>query len=200
MSVIINHPVALSLSTRPLVFVQYIAAIAVAEAVQGYSPGYEGVPIRLKWPNDICKIIEPFTAHGIIIDFSLTPQMPDTLKVPLVMKSLSRLVVSFPTAFTMLRRPPISLLSVLASIPTTLSPPPHYLLYFLLTLRRFVPSAYSPPSWSTLVVCTLSSCARALPAIWSISTTHIGCTRARWSRLTATLASVVVLGVAECVA
>lgn len=36
-------------------FVQYIAAIAVAEAIRAYGEGYENVPVKLKWPNDICK-------------------------------------------------------------------------------------------------------------------------------------------------
>ncbi|SPO07552.1 related to BPL1 - biotin holocarboxylase synthetase [Cephalotrichum gorgonifer] len=52
MSTVINHPAHLAAS-RPIVFIQYLAAIATAEAVQSYGPGYENVPIRLKWPNDI---------------------------------------------------------------------------------------------------------------------------------------------------
>lgn len=43
--------------TRPIVFVQYIAAIAVAEAIRTYGEGYEDVPVKLKWPNDICKYL-----------------------------------------------------------------------------------------------------------------------------------------------
>ncbi|CAM1502399.1 Fc.00g043830.m01.CDS01 [Cosmosporella sp. VM-42] len=51
-STIINHPAHLAVS-RPVVFIQYIAAIAIVEAVQSYDRGYENLPIKLKWPNDI---------------------------------------------------------------------------------------------------------------------------------------------------
>ncbi|KAG6022472.1 hypothetical protein E4U41_002251, partial [Claviceps citrina] len=51
-STIINHPAHLAAS-RPVVFIQYIAAIAIVEAVQSYGVGYENLPIKLKWPNDI---------------------------------------------------------------------------------------------------------------------------------------------------
>jgi len=36
-------------------FVQYIASMAIVEAVKAYGEGYDDVPVRLKWPNDICK-------------------------------------------------------------------------------------------------------------------------------------------------
>jgi biotin--protein ligase len=29
--------------------------MAVIEAVKAYGEGYDDVPVRLKWPNDICK-------------------------------------------------------------------------------------------------------------------------------------------------
>ncbi|OAA79113.1 Biotin--acetyl-CoA-carboxylase ligase [Akanthomyces lecanii RCEF 1005] len=51
-SVIINHPANLAAS-RPVVFVQYIAAIAVVEAIRSYGRGYENLQVKLKWPNDI---------------------------------------------------------------------------------------------------------------------------------------------------
>lgn len=54
-STVINHPAHLAAS-RPVVFIQYIAAVAMVEAIQSYDSGYEGLPIKLKWPNDICKI------------------------------------------------------------------------------------------------------------------------------------------------
>lgn len=53
-STIINHPAHLAAS-RPIVFLQYIAAIATVEAIQSYGKGYENLPVKLKWPNDICK-------------------------------------------------------------------------------------------------------------------------------------------------
>jgi biotin---protein ligase len=57
-STVINHPAHLAV-TRPVVFIQYITAIAMVEAVQSYDRGYENIPIKLKWPNDICKPIPP---------------------------------------------------------------------------------------------------------------------------------------------
>lgn len=39
----------------PVVFIQYLAAIAIVEAIHSYDKDYDTVPIRLKWPNDICK-------------------------------------------------------------------------------------------------------------------------------------------------
>ncbi|PNP75212.1 hypothetical protein FNYG_11355 [Fusarium nygamai] len=51
-STVINHPAHLAV-TRPVVFIQYITAIAMVEAVQSYDRGYETIPIKLKWPNDI---------------------------------------------------------------------------------------------------------------------------------------------------
>ncbi|KAF4595484.1 biotin apo-protein ligase [Ophiocordyceps camponoti-floridani] len=51
-SVIINHPAHLAVS-RPFIFLQYIAVIAVVEAVQSLGAGYQDLPVKLKWPNDI---------------------------------------------------------------------------------------------------------------------------------------------------
>jgi biotin--protein ligase len=55
-STVINHPAHLAAS-RPVVFLQYLAAIAVAEAVKSYDIGYEEMPVKLKWPNDICESV-----------------------------------------------------------------------------------------------------------------------------------------------
>ncbi|OLN97957.1 Biotin-protein ligase [Colletotrichum chlorophyti] len=51
-STVINHPAHLAAS-HPVVFIQYIAAIAIVEAVKSYDTGCEDVPVKLKWPNDI---------------------------------------------------------------------------------------------------------------------------------------------------
>ncbi|KAK1248469.1 hypothetical protein MKX08_006689 [Trichoderma sp. CBMAI-0020] len=51
-SVIINHPAHLA-SSRPIVFIQYLAAVAIVEAIRSYDSGYENMPVKLKWPNDI---------------------------------------------------------------------------------------------------------------------------------------------------
>ncbi|KAK5995307.1 Biotin--protein ligase [Cladobotryum mycophilum] len=51
-STIINHPAHLAAS-HPIVFIQYIAAIAIVEAIKSYDGGYESLDVKLKWPNDI---------------------------------------------------------------------------------------------------------------------------------------------------
>lgn len=51
-STVIRHPMALS-SAAPVVFVQYLAALAIIAGVRKYDRGYEKLPIKLKWPNDI---------------------------------------------------------------------------------------------------------------------------------------------------
>lgn len=51
----LRHSVALS-ATAPVVFIQYVAAMATVHAVHTYEPGntaYSKLPVKLKWPNDI---------------------------------------------------------------------------------------------------------------------------------------------------
>ncbi|PKS10986.1 hypothetical protein jhhlp_002745, partial [Lomentospora prolificans] len=52
MSTVINHPAHLAAS-RPIVFIQYLAAIAVVEAVRSYDRGYNNLDLKVKWPNDV---------------------------------------------------------------------------------------------------------------------------------------------------
>ena len=52
MSTVINHPGHLAAS-RPIVFIQYLAAVAIVEAIKSYDVGYSDMPVKLKWPNDI---------------------------------------------------------------------------------------------------------------------------------------------------
>ncbi|KAK4227573.1 biotin--protein ligase [Podospora fimiseda] len=52
MSTVINHPAHLA-ATRPIVFIQYLAAVAIVEAIKSYGIGYQDMPVKLKWPNDI---------------------------------------------------------------------------------------------------------------------------------------------------
>lgn len=61
MSTVINHPAHLAAS-RPIVFLQYLAAIATVEAVRSYGPGYNNLDLKIKWPNDVCKCQWPFTS------------------------------------------------------------------------------------------------------------------------------------------
>ncbi len=52
-STVIRHPMAL-MQKAPVVFVQYLAALAIMEGVKSYHGDlYKNVPIKLKWPNDI---------------------------------------------------------------------------------------------------------------------------------------------------
>lgn len=51
-STVIRHEVSLQ-QQAPIVFIQYLAAMAVVEAVRTYDKGYQNVEIRLKWPNDV---------------------------------------------------------------------------------------------------------------------------------------------------
>ncbi|KAI4958906.1 hypothetical protein J4E86_002626 [Alternaria arbusti] len=51
-STVLHHSFTLSQSA-PVVFVQYLAALAIVQGIQNYAPGYEKIPVKLKWPNDI---------------------------------------------------------------------------------------------------------------------------------------------------
>ncbi|KAH7045288.1 biotin-protein ligase [Macrophomina phaseolina] len=51
-STVLRHSVALSQSA-PVVFIQYLAALATVQGVHAYDAGYSALPVRLKWPNDI---------------------------------------------------------------------------------------------------------------------------------------------------
>lgn len=37
----------------PIAFVQYLAMLAYTKAICGYAPGFEDLPVRIKWPNDL---------------------------------------------------------------------------------------------------------------------------------------------------
>ena len=52
-STVIRHPINLT-PQAPVVFLQYLAALAIVEGIKTYDVGYERIPVRLKWPNDIC--------------------------------------------------------------------------------------------------------------------------------------------------
>jgi biotin--protein ligase len=51
-STVLHHSFALSQSA-PVVFIQYLAALAIVQGIKNYAPGYEKMPVKLKWPNDI---------------------------------------------------------------------------------------------------------------------------------------------------
>lgn len=59
-----SHSLALSASA-PVVFIQYLAALAIVRGIKSYAPGYSAIPVRLKWPNDIYA--ESPTAPGTFV-------------------------------------------------------------------------------------------------------------------------------------
>ena len=62
-STVARHPVSLT-SHAPVVFLQYLAALAIVEGVKTYDTGYKDMPIKLKWPNDICESLRPSLAKA----------------------------------------------------------------------------------------------------------------------------------------
>jgi biotin--protein ligase len=52
-SIVVRHPME-KLQTAPVVFIQYLAAMAVVKGIKRYDKGYEDLPVKMKWPNDIC--------------------------------------------------------------------------------------------------------------------------------------------------
>lgn len=51
-STVLHHPFTLN-QAAPVIFVQYIAALAIVRGIHAYAPGYERLAVKLKWPNDI---------------------------------------------------------------------------------------------------------------------------------------------------
>jgi len=63
-STVLRHSLALSTSA-PVVFVQYLAALAVVQGIRHYDTGgYDKLDIRLKWPNDVYALDPTSTAAG----------------------------------------------------------------------------------------------------------------------------------------
>lgn len=55
-STVVRHPIE-KIQSSPVVFLQYLAAMAVVKGIKSYAKGYEKIPVKMKWPNDICKWI-----------------------------------------------------------------------------------------------------------------------------------------------
>ena len=52
-STVIRHPMA-QMQSAPVVFVQYLAAMAIVNGIKSYDGAlYRDMPVKLKWPNDI---------------------------------------------------------------------------------------------------------------------------------------------------
>lgn len=52
-STVVRHPVE-KIQSSPIVFIQYLAAMAVVKGIKSYDRGYDKLPVKLKWPNDVC--------------------------------------------------------------------------------------------------------------------------------------------------
>ena len=53
-STVVRHPTEM-MAQAPVVFLQYLAAIAIVEGIKTYDTGFARIPVKLKWPNDICE-------------------------------------------------------------------------------------------------------------------------------------------------
>ncbi|PKX98773.1 biotin--[acetyl-CoA-carboxylase] ligase BPL1 [Aspergillus novofumigatus IBT 16806] len=60
-STVLRHPVD-KIQSAPVVFIQYLAAMAVVRGIKSYDVGFENMPVKLKWPNDV---------------YALDPENPD---------------------------------------------------------------------------------------------------------------------------
>ncbi|KAF4289715.1 hypothetical protein CNMCM8686_002145 [Aspergillus fumigatus] len=60
-STVVRHPVE-KIQSAPVVFLQYLAAMAVVRGIKSYDVGFENMPVKLKWPNDV---------------YALDPENPD---------------------------------------------------------------------------------------------------------------------------
>ena len=63
-SVVVRHPMS-RLTSAPVVFIQYLAAMAVVRGIKSYDGiKYKNVPIKLKWPNDIFALDPSWDGKG----------------------------------------------------------------------------------------------------------------------------------------
>ncbi|RAL03524.1 biotin--[acetyl-CoA-carboxylase] ligase BPL1 [Aspergillus ibericus CBS 121593] len=51
-STVLRHPLE-KIQSAPVVFIQYLAAMAVVRGIKSYDVGYSQLPVKLKWPNDV---------------------------------------------------------------------------------------------------------------------------------------------------
>ncbi|PYH87340.1 biotin apo-protein ligase, partial [Aspergillus ellipticus CBS 707.79] len=51
-STVLRHPLE-KIQSAPVVFIQYLAAMAVVQGIKSYDTGYGELPVKLKWPNDV---------------------------------------------------------------------------------------------------------------------------------------------------
>lgn len=65
MSTVLHHSFQLSQSA-PVVFIQYLAALAIVRGVKTYAPGYDQIAIKLKWPNDLYAQVPGSVSNPIV--------------------------------------------------------------------------------------------------------------------------------------
>ncbi|KAF3938349.1 hypothetical protein ABW19_dt0200963 [Dactylella cylindrospora] len=51
-STLVRHKLE-HVSRAPVIFIQYLVALAIVNSIKSYGEGYDEVPVFLKWPNDI---------------------------------------------------------------------------------------------------------------------------------------------------
>jgi biotin--protein ligase len=70
------------MQSAPVVLIQYLSALAVVQGIRSYDEGYDAMPVKLKWPNDVCKYTsnhhKPFN-HLTVTD-ALDPEQPENKK------------------------------------------------------------------------------------------------------------------------
>lgn len=64
-STVFHHPFHL-MQSAPIVFLQYLAALATVRGVKQYAPGYDKIDVKLKWPNDIYAQLPGSIANPIV--------------------------------------------------------------------------------------------------------------------------------------
>ncbi|KAL9102161.1 MAG: hypothetical protein Q9163_002661 [Psora crenata] len=70
-STLVRHPVSLT-AQAPVIFLQYLAALAIVQGIKTYDVGYQDLPIKLKWPNDVYALDPTSKAYvkvgGILVN------------------------------------------------------------------------------------------------------------------------------------
>ena len=64
-STVMHHSFQLTQSA-PVIFIQYLAALAIVRGIKNYAPGYQQIPIKLKWPNDIYAQLPGSVSNPIV--------------------------------------------------------------------------------------------------------------------------------------
>ncbi|KAL3490520.1 biotin-protein ligase [Aspergillus germanicus] len=63
-STVVRHPME-KMQSAPVVLIQYLSALAVVQGIRSYDEGYDAMPVKLKWPNDV---------------YALDPEQPENKK------------------------------------------------------------------------------------------------------------------------